>query len=810
MKTLKKMGLRDALRKISSVGIDNIIRAILYARFRDRQEHNYQRATQQNPISPTDIVSTTRLPNGERFRFVCGPGRIELEIIFLTPDLIQVSWGNDNQPVPYAIEKTDWPLVNLEHSVSKDEYRIISSSLQIIVLPDGGIRFLDISGKIIREEMPPEFLECKSTHRALLEPDAAVYGLGERATSLNLRGGSYKMWNSEIGGSYGPGMDPLYTCIPVYMVVSPKLSYLIFFENSSRAQFNFSETAEAIFEAGMLRYYFINGTPDQLMERFTDLTGKPSLPPLWALGYHQSRWGYKTEGDIRRVIQEFNEHEMPISAIHLDLDYMQGFRVFTVNKDRFQDLKHLSEELDSQHIKIVTILDPGVKEDQDYFMYREGIERKYFCLDSQGKPLVGVVWPGRALFPDFTNPAARQWWSEKYPILIDEGVAGFWHDMNEPSSFSAWGDLSLPISTQHNFDGKGGDHLQGHNLYGLLMARAGYEAFRKYRPDTRPWILTRAAWAGFQRYAWNWTGDIETSWSVLKMIIATGLGLSISGQPYSGSDIGGFSGNPTPELYTRWFQLSAFLPFFRTHSAVTSMPREPWSFGEPFTTIMKNFMKLRYQLMPYWYSLAWQAHQTGAPLIRPLFWLDHTDRNLLNVDDSFMLGDSLLVAPVLEEGAKNRKINLPQGSWYNFWDDAYNEATEILEIPTPLEKIPLFIKAGKIIPLHEKDTLNLHIFIPNEKPSNAEPALTLYGDEGDGWPAEPRDFRIDKFFLLAEKNTIIIRHEASGEYPWPYQKTCLHIHGAHLSQVIVDGTPLPFQNMSVETGIFIEVILKLL
>lgn len=815
MKATKKLGLRSAIKIISMIGIPNVFNALWYAWYRDRLERIKPMPAEHGPIFPSDIVNISRLPNGGRFRFVCGSGRIELGVNFLTPDIVQVSWGNANQPVPYAIARSDWEQVVLQHTVSKSVYCMKSSSLEVHILPDGGIRFINKSGKILREEMPPEFVESKSTHRALLDPDAAVYGLGERATSLNLRGGVYKMWNSDAGGSYGAGEDPLYTCIPVYMVVSPQASYLVFYENSSRALFSFGEIAEAFFEAGMLRYYFINGTPAQLVERFTDLSGKPSLPPRWALGYHQSRWGYKSEKDIRQLCQQFRLYDMPISAIHLDLDYMQGFRVFTINTKRFPNLNRLSKELDEQNIKLVTIIDPGVKKDQNYFMVQEGMKGKYFCLNVHGDPLVGVVWPGKTLFPDFTNPAAREWWSDKYRTLLDSGIAGFWHDMNEPTCFSAWGDTSLPTTTQHNFEGQGGDHLQGHNLYGLLMARAGYEGICKLRPNKRPWILTRAAWAGFQRYAWNWTGDIETSWEILRLSISMSLGLTLSGQPYSGPDIGGFSGDPTPELYTRWFQLASFLPFFRTHSAITSSPREPWRFGEPYTTIIRKFLKLRYRLLPYWYSLAWQANQTGEPLIKPLFWFSPSDPRYYNTDDSFVVGDALLVAPVCAQRAITRSITLPPGYWYNFWDDTLLKSSgEGINVSAPIEIMPIFAKAGKILPIQDGETLTLHLYMPVYTPSETsssldECALTLYSDAGDGFPTKPEDYRINKFYLHLENNSILIHREEIGEYPYPYRSTQLHIHGTMPSQIEVDGTTVTSQGKIINTGLFKEILLKL-
>jgi alpha-glucosidase len=335
---------------------------------------------------------------------------------------------------------------------------------------------------------------------------------------------------------------------------------------------------------------------------------------------------------------------------------MDGYRVFTTNTRNFPDLSKLANDLQSQGINLVTILDPGVKEDSHYWLYREGKKEKHFCTTPDGKSLVGLVWPGRALFPDFTQPDTRRWWGEKYAILAQLGIAGYWHDMNEPTSFTAWGDMRLPMCTWHHIEGQGGNHQQAHNLYGLLMAQAGYEGLRKHKPAKRPWILTRSGWIGVQRYAWHWTGDTETSWQILHQTIATVLNLGLSGIPYTGSDIGGFSGNPDPELYLRWFQLSTFLPFFRTHSAKGTNHREPWCFGEPTTSIIRKFLNLRYKLIPYLYSLAWETNQRGIPPIRPLFWKDLQCQELWDTDAAFMLGDSLLIAPILKEGATSKTI----------------------------------------------------------------------------------------------------------------------------------------------------------
>jgi alpha-glucosidase len=252
------------------------------------------------------------------------------------------------------------------------------------------------------------------------------------------------------------------------------------------------------------------------------------------LGYHQSRWGYKNEADIRQVAQGFQTHDLPLSAIHLDIDYMDGYRVFTVDRDRFPDLAQLAQDLAAQGIKTVTILDPGVKVDPKYFLYQEGQQGNHFCKLPGGKDLEGLVWPGWSVYPDFTHPATRSWWGRQYPRLLDQGVAGIWHDMNEPTSFAAWGDMTIPLNTRHDLDGAQGDHRQAHNLYGLLMNRAGYEALRSLRPQRRPWLISRSGWAGLQRYAWNWTGDIESTWEALRMTIPTLLGQGLSGLAFSG------------------------------------------------------------------------------------------------------------------------------------------------------------------------------------------------------------------------------------------------------------------------------------
>ncbi|RPI27228.1 MAG: alpha-glucosidase, partial [Chloroflexota bacterium] len=656
---------------------------------------------------------------------------------------------------------------------------LASSELSVAVEGDGSLSFNDSSGHLLRSELPPQLQASAGrlcwTHLARLASGESVYGLGERAAPLNRRGRSYQMWNSDPGGSYGPGKDPVYVCIPLYLSLHDQVSCLVFYENPYPGEIELEDQpaagadsayARACFEGGMLRYYVIPGPPDKAIERYTRLTGRAPMPPRWALGFHQCRWGYKTEADIRQVAEGFKRHDLPLSAIHLDIDYMDGYRVFTFDPQRFPDVPGLKRDLAGQGIHLVTIIDPGVKRDPGYFLYRQGAEKGYFCTLDGRKPIHGLVWPGWSAFPDFTNPDTRLWWGEQYRRLLESGVDGFWHDMNEPTSFSTWGDVTLPLPTRHHMDGAGGDHRQGHNLYGLMMNRAGFEGLHRLQPDRRPWIVSRAGWAGQQRFAWNWTGDTETSWESLRMTIPTVLGLGLSGQPFSGPDIGGFSGDPSAELFLRWFQLAAFLPYFRIHSSIGTAPREPWVHGEPVTSIVREFLRLRYRLMPYLYTLAWQATQDGQPLARPLFWPDGSLPALHHVDDAFLLGDDLLVAPILEEGAQSRTLMLPQDDWIDYWDGSVLHGPGQVTLPAGLDKIPLLVRAGSILPLEQGNTLELHAY-PDQQ---GRAGGLLYSDSGDGY----REWRLDRFSL--EPGREDLAQETEGAFAWPYESIMKVMH----------------------------------
>jgi len=792
------MNLRDILRGIQFIGLGNILRTLAFTRRKVRIDRRHlPHEAPASAFPPGKLKEAESIPSGAAIRFQS----CQLEIYFLAPDLVRLTWQPGELPLPYALSDVDWPGAEVQLEAAGEGWRVSSAELVVHVEVDGSVGFTDASGNLLRQDQPPERHGVRWRHRSELRPDERIYGLGERAAPLNLRPGEYRMWNRDPGGSYGPGADPLYLCIPVYLALHEAGSHLTFFENSFDARFEIGELLKARFDDGCLRSYFIPGPPDRALQRYADLTGHAPMPPRWSLGYHQSRWSYMNEGEVRELVENFRLLDLPLDAVHLDIHYMRGYRVFSVDPKRFPDLKGLSADLAQAGVRLVAIIDPGVKADARYPVYKEAKQRGFFCKLPNGSDLLAPVWPGTCSFPDFTNPQVRAWWASQYPQLLQQGIAGIWHDMNEPATFVAWGDPTFPHATQHHMENRGGDHREAHNIYGLLMNQAGFEAQRMARPEKRPFLLTRSGWAGVQRHAWAWTADIDSTWESLRQTIPGILGLSLSGVPYSGPDIGGFSGDPSAELFLRWFQMAAFTPFFRTHSSLTSPRREPWCFGEQAIEITREFLRLRQRLMPYIYTLAWEANQSGQPLVRPLFWPSGDDPSLWDEEDSFMLGESLLVAPIMEAGAQGRNVRLPSGAWYDFWTDELLQGPAEIVRETGLERIPLLVRAGSLLPTHEDEILTLHLY-----PAEAgETVAHLYSDSGDGYGPS----RLDQFHIVQSKQRLTVSWETSGEFAFPHDGVVIHVHGwepkrceVNGKQMTIDGSRIhlrtPFKRLILE------------
>lgn len=794
------------------IGIHQGLRIIRYTITRAWRNHKYNREFQRDGKSPGKnpghLIGVESTLHGARCRFE----NANLALDFLAGDLVRISWEPGQEPVPYAIAKKDWQKVHTSLTEEEDGWQISSQSMRLHISGDGSLRFTSPSGRTLRREEPPlRVAEQKNTgwiSRLRLRPEECLFGLGEQSGPFNLRGTRRRMWNRDPKG-YRPGVDPVYMPLPVYMSLHEEGCYLVFFENSFPADFDFgagadqADACEIRFESGSLRYYFILGDPPTSLRRFTQLTGRPELPPQWSLGYHHSHWGFNSEKEIRKIAAGFDHYDLPLSAIHLDIDHLKDYRTFTVDENRIPDIAALATDLEKMGIKLVPIVNPGVKVDNHSSIYREGLRDKRFLVDGRGKPVKGVVWPGWSVYPDFSDPKTRGWWKTHYQHLIRGHIAGVWHDMNEPTSFCLSPSSDLPVDTVHKLEGIGGDHRQAHNLYALLMNQAGFEAMKENRPERRPWLLSRSGWVSQQRYAWSWSGDVQSNWESLRMTIPTVLGMGLSGIPYCGPDIGGFSGNPGPELFVRWFQMSTFMPFFRTHSSITTAAREPWVFGEPYLSIIRNYLKFRYQLLPYLYSLAWQASQTGAPLVRPLFWPGQDDSNLWQIEDAFMLGDSLLVAPALTPGVSSRALYLPHGKWYGWWDGVEYQGPGNIDIPVALENIPLLVKSGSLLPLAEDGRLCLHVFPPElgEKPA---PQIH-YQDDGDGYGPS----RLDRYEIQRSRKKISITCHSEGDFSPLYNTICVELHAIQARHILVDERLADRSANRLETKPFNQIIIEI-
>ncbi|MEU6300906.1 glycoside hydrolase family 31 protein [Streptomyces erythrochromogenes] len=564
--------------------------------------------------------------------------------------------------------------------------------------------------------------------RSEVPADARFFGLGGRAAGPRLRDGAYRLWNTDPKGGFGPGVDPLYLTMPVQMVVADAGTHLVFHDNGWDGRVLLREGEEGIgsgqdrpgsselrMEGGPLRCWVLVGTPARVLQGWSGLTGGAAVPPEWALGYQHARWGFGSASEVRRVVAGYAARGLALSAVHLDIDHYDGHRVFTVDEDRFPDLPGLARELREMGVRLVSIVDPAVKAGDA--LHAAGLtvgSGGAFVRDARGREVRGEVWPGECAYPDFTDPEVREWWGGLYEERLAQGFSGFWHDMNEPVSFAAFGDTTLPRSARHAMDGAGGDHREGHNVYALGMARAGWEGLVRLRPQERPFLFSRSGWAGMQRYGGTWSGDVETSWEGLRASLALVLGLGLCGVPYSGPDVGGFGGSPSPELYVRWLQLGSYLPLFRTHSAIWAGRREPWEFGPEVEEQARAVMAERERLRPYFVTLAHMARRTGAPYVRPVWWGAPEDRRLRDCEDSFLLGDALLVAPVLECGADRRAVRLPRGRWYDTATGAAYEGPGQILLDAPRGRIPVLARAGALLPVRSAagDGVELEVWAP--------------------------------------------------------------------------------------------------
>jgi alpha-glucosidase len=713
----------------------------------------------------------------------------QVQLTILAPDLIRVR-AAFGKPIPakdhsWAIAKEDWTTPRWTLSETPEAVTVSTDELEVVVrrVPLL-IEFRDArTHQLINADERPMAYDAKSKLASMLfDPKAGnfiavakklgfdehFYGLGEKAARLDKRRGFFVNWNSDTPG-YTEGKDPIYQTIPFYLGLQRGAAYGIFFDNSYRSYFDFGRSSQqrAWFgaEGGELNYYFFYGPAiKKILARYADLTGHMPLPPMWALGNQQSRWSYYPDSMVEQVAREYRERDLPLDVIYLDIDYMRGYRVFTFDSQRFPNPKALTEKLARQGIKLVTIVDPGVKHDPPgassdgrYFVFEQGLEKNYFQRRSNGELFVPRVWPGESVFVDYTLPEARRWWGDLHRVYTDNGIAGIWNDMNEPSDFvDQTGKNQLDVISFDN--GERTTHAKNRNSFALLMAQATYEGLERLRPDERPYVITRAGYAGIQRYATMWTGDTNSTWEALALNIPMFTTLGLSGEPFVGSDVGGFIGRGNGELLVRSYQLSFLAPFCRNHKVIDGYDQEPWRFGKYYEDIIRKYLKLRYELLPFLYTTLEEAHRTGTPLFRPLLLNYQDDPNTYNIDDQFMVGSDLLVAPIMKPDVARRLVYLPRGDWYDYWTNKKYSGGTTITVDAPLDTVPLFVRAGAMIPTapsrnyvgeRREDPITFNIY-PDDK---GLASGLLYEDDGVS-PAYKRG--------VFRRTTVSARREGAG------------------------------------------------
>ncbi|TZF82826.1 glycoside hydrolase family 31 protein [Pedobacter sp. BS3] len=723
------------------------------------------------------------------FYFSDGDARVEVRVV--SDEIIRVRMaphGTFLEDFSYAVPQTEQRATVFSFNETVDAYKVSTNTIACIIYKENfHIAFADNIDTIINEDAIAMHWEenldyggyyVYATKKAT--ETEAFYGLGDKTVDLNLRGSRLQNWNSDTY-SFAKGQDPLYRSIPFYIGINGETSYGIFFDNTFKTQFDFAHenAGQTSFwaDGGELQYYYIHGPKMiDVVKRYHILTGTHQLPPMWALGFHQCRWSYYPESKVKDIARNFRERKIPCDAIYLDIDYMDGYRCFTWNKKYFPDPKRMIKELADDGFKTVVIIDPGIKVDENYWVFREGKEKRYFCRRCDDYFMEGYVWPGRCQFPDFTNPEVREWWGGLFKELAETGVAGVWNDMNEPAVF---GTGTFPVDVRHNYDGYRGSHRKAHNVYGMQMVRATYDGLKKQYKSKRPFTITRAGYSGVQRYSSVWTGDNVASWEHLKLGTVQCQRLSMSGISFCGTDIGGFSGEPDAELFTRWIQFGVFSPFMRAHSAGDTREREPWSFGEEYEAINRKFIELRYRLLPYIYSAFWEQHRYGFPILRPVAMLEQADQTNHYRENEFTFGDKILVAPVTEPGQKSKIVYLPKGKWYDYWTHDLIEGGAEITVNTPLDSMPIFVRAGSVIPESplmqyvgefEPDEVMFQVYY-----ADYEVNSFCYEDHGDTFAYEQDIYMEKKFVVNGDASSFTIRQSIEGLFTPRYETYDLKI-----------------------------------
>ena len=730
-----------------------------------------------------NVISFEKITNGLVIKTESGV----CQVSFINKNMVRVRATRTlfEKDFSYAVieqAKTNM-IVNITDK--KDFFEILSDSLNLIIYKNPfRISFMTKDGIVINEDeknLGTSWVGNEVTSYKKMQDGERFIGLGEKTGPLDRRGNGYTNWNTDDFG-YHTDADPLYVSIPFYIGLHHEQAYGIFFDNTFKSYFNFGASNDRFssFAAddGEMNYYFIyHKKVSGIIESYTTLTGRTPLPPLWSLGFQQCRWSYFPDTEVLSIAKTFREKKIPADVIYLDINYMDDYKIFTWNKTHFKQPEKLLKDLKDIGFRTTVIVDPGIKKENGYASYQEGLKQNLFVKYPDNEVYTGQVWPGWCHFPDFTQNKAREWWGNSFKGYVNNGIEGFWNDMNEPAS---WGQF-MPNNILFDYDGLKATHKRAKNIYGMQMARATYEGTKKLMNGRRPFILTRAGYAGLQRYTALWTGDnrSEDDHMMAGVRLVTSLGLS--GVSFVGMDVGGFTGNPSSELYQRWLSLGAFTPFYRAHTSYNTKSGEPWTFGEDAEDNARNYIQLRYNLLPYLYSAFYESNQNGLPVARSMAIEHSFDAKIYQNDyqQQYYFGKGILVAPFLST-QKFGKVYLPSGDWFDLYDDKKVAGNTEFIAESGLNRLPVFVKGGAIIPMQSpiqhtaekgNDTLYVHLYKGSLKNE-----FVYYEDDGVTDAMEKGAFCKRKMNYDPQKNEFTIASQ-EGTYNSKFKIISVLFHG---------------------------------
>jgi alpha-glucosidase len=675
-------------------------------------------------------------------------------------------------------------------------YLVSDRALVIVSKSPFGITILRPDNSLVMADIPHAFGWDSETgmifHRHYALPGEHYFGLGLRGGPLNRRGRSFFMKNVDWF-AYEEFTDPLYQSFPFYYGLRDGQAHGLFLDNPALPFFDMDsqQAGHVTFGAwhGELDYYVLTGPEtSRVANTYARLTGFTPLPPRWTLGFHQSRYGYSSQAEMLELAATFRRLGLPCDALYLDIDYMDRLQLFSWDGANFPAPVAMNAALEDAGFKRVNIIDPVVRTDDRLWPFMAGSQ--YFLRSPAGAPLVNNIWYGDVSWIDFTKDSARAWYKQQLKVFLQTGVTAIWNDLNEPAQ-------NFMPEAVYDFNGERRTDLQARNLYALKETSLSYEALRELRPDARPWVLSRSGFAGIQRYAANWSGDTLTSFDSLRVSVQISSSMGLSGQNQFGHDIGGFLGSPSPELFIRWMEFASFTPLFRNHAMNTSLPREPWAFGEPYTSIARATLQQRYRLLPYLYTVFEDAARRGQPVLAPTLFHFPGDPGTYTQDQDFMLGPSLLVAPVVTEGAVTRSVYLPAGSnWVDYHTDLTYGGGQHVTVPAPLERIPVFVREGTLLPT---GPVSQHVDEPVPPRMTVDiypgPATTfsLYEDDGRSFAYQQGHFLRTQLTRVEETGgTLFSIRATEGSFAVPPRPWWLHFHNTPASPagVELDGAPL--------------------